>query len=280
LPIYYGTVDGMDPNSTDEAIALVAKTQWKDLRKERLLDEDSAGYRTAVAGLAERVAEIVRTVAEVSEEPPTGTLIGATGAAVVTRGTGAERATDDGEGWLEMLAAGEAAIPGMNATLQGIIDITSQIGGLAGGATGAVQESDRRNRGFAGRLAVTRRLGERLEDPSQRLHALGQEYARNVVAANPMVLTLLDAAEKDEAPSNEVDGFLDATVNLGKATSEAMESQRGLVRSLQENIKLSRSLQTPTQRIVEGLRGVSDGSSVIGEWAKRAEAIRASRGQG
>jgi hypothetical protein len=63
LPILYVGVESFSEENSDEAIALVAKTQYVDWRETRLLDSNSREYRTAVNGLARRLLEIAREVA-------------------------------------------------------------------------------------------------------------------------------------------------------------------------------------------------------------------------
>jgi TIR domain len=62
LPILYVGVESFSEENSDEAIALVAKTQYVDWRETRLLDSNSREYRTAVNGLARRLLEIAREV--------------------------------------------------------------------------------------------------------------------------------------------------------------------------------------------------------------------------
>src|SRR6476646_8592984 len=60
LSVYWVRVPELEENpeeSPDEAIRLVAKYNWQDLRDERLEERDSSAYRKAVAALA---AELVK----------------------------------------------------------------------------------------------------------------------------------------------------------------------------------------------------------------------------
>lgn len=64
LPILYVETQNLSTESPDEAVALVARTQYVDWRTTRLLDPKSRDYRAAVNSLACRLLEIARSVAE------------------------------------------------------------------------------------------------------------------------------------------------------------------------------------------------------------------------
>jgi hypothetical protein len=65
LPILYIEVSDLYPENPDEAIALVARTQYVDWHTSRLLDPSSREYRTAVNALARRLLDIARRVSEI-----------------------------------------------------------------------------------------------------------------------------------------------------------------------------------------------------------------------
>src|ERR1035441_10525551 len=64
LPILYIEMRGLSAENSDEAIALVARTQYIDWHTNRLLEPHSREYRTAVNALAQRLLDIARNVAE------------------------------------------------------------------------------------------------------------------------------------------------------------------------------------------------------------------------
>lgn len=64
LPILYIEMRGLSTDSADEAVALVARTQYVDWRKNRLLEPRSREYRVAVNALAQRLLDIAGKVAE------------------------------------------------------------------------------------------------------------------------------------------------------------------------------------------------------------------------
>jgi TIR domain len=65
LPILYIETQGLSVESSDEAVALVARTQYVDWHTIRLLEPSSRDYKTAVNALARRLLEIAKSVAEI-----------------------------------------------------------------------------------------------------------------------------------------------------------------------------------------------------------------------
>jgi hypothetical protein len=65
LPILYIEMRDLSTENPDEAIALVARTQYVDWHANRLLDARSQEYRIAVNALVQRLLDIGRSVAEI-----------------------------------------------------------------------------------------------------------------------------------------------------------------------------------------------------------------------
>jgi hypothetical protein len=63
LPILYVETPGLSPDSPDQAVALVARTQYVDWRNARLMNTGSREYRSEVHILASRLLEIADHVA-------------------------------------------------------------------------------------------------------------------------------------------------------------------------------------------------------------------------
>jgi TIR domain len=68
LPVLYIETKGLSTESPDEAVKLVAETQYADWRKNRLIEPSSREYRAAVSALAQRLLNIARNVAEAQLE--------------------------------------------------------------------------------------------------------------------------------------------------------------------------------------------------------------------
>jgi TIR domain len=269
LPVYYVTVSELEDEPTDELMIAVKERQWEDLRDIRLLDEESGSYRAAVDRLARRIAKIAQTVGQVPDVPASESDSG-----------GPEDDESDGQddeslGMIEKLGEGEQALNELSGTLEAMSAENKEVGDLAIKATQAIQESDQHNRGFAGRMAIAQRYAKSLQTPAAHMQELGQKYTSQLMKVHAMTTTILEIAEGDRETAHEVAGFLRSVVGLSEAAAGAVESTRELVRSLQENAKLSRSLRPPTRQITAGLQAFVDGEAIIAEWADRAGPVLA-----
>lgn len=65
LPILYVSPSDLSASSSDQAVALIARTQYVDWTQNRLLEPRSREYRTAINALAMRLMEIDANVGEV-----------------------------------------------------------------------------------------------------------------------------------------------------------------------------------------------------------------------
>jgi chromosome segregation ATPase len=266
LPVYYVTVEELDGEPTDELMIAVKERQWEDLREIRLLDEDSSQYRTAVERLAERIASIARAVSQVPD----------VSAQALERSEGSRDLLpedNEPEGIVEKLGKGEEALNEIAGTLGAMAAENETLGQLAMQATDAIHDSDARQRGFAGRMAVAQRYAESLQEPAAKIQMLGEKYTSELMTVHEMSSTILEAAESSQEQAEEVAPYLRSLVELDDSAAEAIESTRGLIRTMQENAKLSRSLRPPTRQIATGLQAFMDGGAIIREWADRARRL-------
>jgi hypothetical protein len=265
LPLLYVEVPDLDEDSEDEAIALVAGTQYEDWRNLRLVDENSADYRQGVNRLATRLANISEEVADRPDPlPPQG------------RST-ADGDADEGPGFLELLAEGEKALPRWERTITAFPDVLEEVATVTEGATDQMSESDARGGGFAARIAITRRLARELDAPAKRIAELGRSYASDLVAIDPAILTLLRWAEEDpdEAATPEAQEFFTSIQALAQASKEATKELKAFVTALDDASQMTREIRPQARTMREGLRDILDGQAVIDEWERRVSRVTA-----
>jgi hypothetical protein len=219
--------------------------------------------------LAQRIATIARSVSEIPEV-----------AAKTGSNPGTDEAVDDERddnslGMIEKLGEGEQALNQLSETLGAMGAESEELAHLAVKATEEILESDKHNRGFAGRMAITQRYAQSLQAPAVRIQELGQKYTSELMKVHAMTTTILEIVEGDPESTHEAEKYLQEVVKLSEGAMEAVESTRGFVRSLQENAKLSRSLRPPTRQITTGLQAFVDGGAIIAEWANRARPLLA-----
>jgi hypothetical protein len=265
LPVYYLTVaefEREDPPA-EEAMAIIKDYQWEDLRQIRLVDTDSAEYRTAVNRLAESIA---RRVTEIT----------ATAAAAPPPEDNGESADEDEDapGVLEQLAEMENTLPRATEKLQLVAKVTEELTELSKSAAEEMQRADAQGKGFAGRLRATDRYAARLREPAERMKDLGASYATDMVAIDAGVLTLLDQLKETAEEGEEIDEFLATVEEAGRRSREYVASLRETLSMSRGIAKMSRSLRKPIGDIETGLRNVVDGQQIVEKWVRRGKELR------
>jgi hypothetical protein len=265
LPILYVQVPALTSEQppTDEAMSVVSATQWVDWRNLRLEEEDSSKYRQAINGLATRLVDVSERLAERSPAS----------APAVTAATGQG---DEEPGFVELLAAGEEAMPRWQAVIEQFPPLMEEMNRLGQEATAQVTASDARGGGFAGRLAIAHQLGAALEEPSTKLADLGRLYASELVQIDPAILTLIRSLEENpsEAQTEEAEQLLDSIHGLAVVAKQNAEVTKELSETYSETATISRALRGPVRKIQQGLRAILDGQSIIDEWDERIKRIR------
>jgi hypothetical protein len=269
LPIYYVHVVDLREDSDDEAMAVVARTQYEDWRDLRLLEEGSAEYRQAVNRLARRLAEIA---ADVASRPTVTT------AHLIGTGTELDDEDDDEPGLMDVLARGEEALPRWARTIQEFPEVINKLTAATSAATEDIARSDRSGKGFAGRVQVSRQLAHDLTPVAGKLQELGQRYSSELREVDPVILAFLRVAEEGVAAgllSDEdreaVVGFVDGVRTLIEASEGSVDSLRNLITAIGRNLSMSRDLRPVLKRLQVGIRNVVDAQAVIDEWRRRLD---------
>lgn len=273
MPVYWVSVVELENEpqlSSDEAISLVARFQWEDLREARLEDETSSSFRKAVARLAGELALRTARVATPA--------VGITSSDLVTEDAELEEEDDDRPGFLELVVSGEEAVAKLNQTLEALAAEINIVGMLANGATDQINAPDARTLGAKARLQIAENLAYELTGPAQNIERLGHEYASVLIALDPAVHAYLDIAETNEEGTVEEslirNQFLKTVLGIAEVADGALRAIEVLVETMKGSAKISRSLRIPIRRIQTGLRGMLDGRALIEEWGRRATEIQ------
>jgi hypothetical protein len=282
LPILYVEVNGLDTGADDEALASVARIQWEDWRALRLEDVDSPAYRQGVHRLAARLVHISEDVARrpvlMDQDDPGRRLAEASEAiAGVRRGTDeGPPANDSQPGLVDVLAEAEEALPRWTNTIDEMGRVLEEIGALTQDATLRIQQSDAEGKGFAGRLSVARALARALDEPADKLLALGSSYASDLLAVDAGFLTLIDVV--DEGLDTEEDRemareFFTTIHEMGRISAETVGELRGFSQAIEQTAGFSRDLRPTLRRIQDAVRRVTDGQAVIEAWVSRINRV-------
>jgi TIR domain len=265
LPIYYVSVSEMAASTaeeSDEAMAVVARTQYTDWRELRSFDRKSSEYKQGIRKLAER---LVSVAVELSNVP----------VAIQEDKTGgdddADNDDDDSPGIVDILAEAEKSFPLISESLTELSNDIEDVGSRTEDSTRLIAESDARGQGFAGRLTVLRRLGAELLEPASRIETNGTIFAQQLAGVDLAVThiirsipsTLEELSEEDLA---ETRAFVTSLLELHTATASTVPILEGFAGSLRENAGLSRDLRPALSKIQNGVRATVDGTAILVGW--------------
>jgi hypothetical protein len=261
LPLVYVDVPAIHEESPlDEAVALVKTYQWVDWRDLRFEDVTSGAYRRAVAGLAQRLVDANQRILAEESTVAAGPE--------VTEAPG----TDEAPGTLDVLAAGEEALPEVTKTLTAIGSEIETVGNLVQKATADIQRGDKQGKGFAARLAVSRGLARDLSPHAERVLELSNSFTSSLYDVDAAVRTIIaqGPAEVRDNPAvrSEWDEFSAGITNLAETTNASMASTREFMDNLSRAESISRDLRPPIQKLRRGLTIFTEGASVINEWKR------------
>jgi hypothetical protein len=254
LPILYINTPAVDdPDTTDEVARLVRETQRRDWRDLRLTSEDSEEYRTAVNGLAQRLAEITREMADrplpILEDKP----------------------EEEQNEQLDDIAQAEVALERWARILGELGEETHSLEPLIKRATADLEESGRRGEGARGRIQALARFATALQGPSERLFELGSDFGRAAVEANPGVIAAIGLAlsartNPDEAAEAEV--FIATVRGLVDLSEGIATALRTLLTEMEGAESVSRVVRSPLRRMRSGLAAVLDALTVLDGWIR------------
>lgn len=275
MPIYWVRVPELADSpeaSPDEAIRLVAKYNWEDLRDERLEDRDSSGYRKSVSTLAEKLADRASRARQVQDVPSTSSveiLLGADASSPSPPSTAGAEGGGGGNG-----GARATVMPRALRLLEDISLYLDAARGELSQTASEIQGDGSGNPGNKRSLALTDRLAHDLAFPAAEVSRLGHDYGQVLAEADPSIHTrfdLIDEGDLRAAPNS--DRFLEECLNLVAKAREVEGLLDDLLASAEPTSKLSRSLRAPIGALRAGLLGVLDGNAVIEEWGQRAREI-------
>ena len=272
LPIVYLDVPELEETvADDEMMVLVKSLQWADWTKLRFASRESSDYRIAVAKLATRLAE-ANAAAERPEVVDTGIAVG-------------DQSENDGEaGLVDRLALMEDAMPKLTSTLLEATAQIEEVAALANDAGAAITESDEKNKGFAGRLVVIRKLAADLRAPAGRILTLGQEFTSELHEIDDGVRLLIEQAateaKGDPAAVETVNDFFRAIRGLTESADEGLGGLTGMIDSMAPAETMSRDLRPVFREMRQGLTLFVEGRDVMREWTHLVDSSPVGRGQG
>jgi hypothetical protein len=311
LPIYYIEVEAISKGDTsDPLVPLVTTPQWEDWRTLRHLDQTNQPYRMAVSKLAGRLKEISEGLGDGHGGPSGGGGAGGNDSDEDDSGENGEEEPADAEpekslsppspppsadadlggaeeaeehlrtgnveemGLLELLVAGEEALPRAVETLSAIGGEIQVVGEGAQAARQEIQQSDAKGGGFKGRLVVANQLAKDLEGPASRLEQLGNEYVADLVIIDPAIRKMIELASAEAENPDDLNEFFEGIEGMATASEEGVREIAILISAMEESAQFSRELKAPLKQMRVSLQGLVDGHRVFEKWQEQIATAR------
>jgi len=252
LPLLYVDFPSLnDDDPQDDMVRAVKQFQWVDWRELRFSDANSPEYRRAVSALAARLVEANRT-AELTARSDEA----------IARA----ESIDDDLGAIELLAAFETALPDLSSTTNSLNSAVVEIGSLAEAAGNEINSQVPGSQTFARRLLIIRTFASDMAGPSDRISALGDDFARQLHDVDIGVRLIIEKAPDEPESRDQFCEFFAAIRGMVEAADKGLGALDGLLRSLEPIEKLSRDVRPPFRKLRRGLTLVMEGRNVMSEW--------------
>jgi hypothetical protein len=254
LPILYVETPGLSPESSDQAMALVARTQYVDWRNARLMNTESREYRSEVNTLASRLLEIADRVAGIQ----------------LSRELDAYPEKCENEGIADIVEKVNALLPEWPDTVIGDKFSTRQFDATVAEYNSRDSKLRKANSPASAILATQMRFGREMLPLAERFQKDARVYLARGIELDPLVSAL--ARLVSEHPES-----WPLVVPVREAIDEAMISIRSSDKEDAQGIPLmatwldqmrhvSRIFQKCSAIMRDAERLVDEGNSIVRRW--------------
>jgi hypothetical protein len=257
MPILYVDTPDLREEAPDEAMALVARSQWRDWRTLRLSARDSAEYRIGINALAKRLAEVSDAVsetqiareAEMADEPAIDEVVAAIGALLPE--------------WLEAVLSDQVNEAQINATWRMYRE--------------RLQKIERSSGPASAKFATIQRLAKDELPIATRHLEYARVYASKTVELDPLVTSVLRLAEAhpDVVPLLQAlrDGVEEAHRTILANDDEMHRNQVSASDWARRYIHVSKLFRSVAETFDRASDQVQEANEIVVGWATRLAAL-------
>ena len=238
---------------TDEVAEKVAAFQWVDWTKLRFASRDSTEYRSAVASMAQRLADANLKADESNS--------------LISVGEGLEE-EDDAPGSADLMARAEEVMPDWAETINALGTAIQDIAAVANAGSERLDAVS--DRGFAARLTAMRQMATELQRPADSVEENSAKFTAqlNDVDAGLLEMIPMIAAEAEKNPSTRKDAceFFASIRELSESADSGLGGLKELVDTIQPIEGMSRDLRRPLKTLRRGLTLMHESRKVMNAW--------------
>ena len=261
LPLYYLEIPSFeDESAEDDLIRMVSKLQRQDWGDLRFNEVTSEAYRRGVFDMACRLVQANKHVEEDNVDEAAPEMEGETG-----------EEGDDTPGTLDRLARWEEALTGLSVTLIQIVKQIKIIGDFMNEGTSEINKM-RAGRGeFARRLEVTRGVARKLDDPTDKISMLSNQYVTQLHDVDDGIRIIIERApveiEENPEEKNSFCDFFKTVRTLSEASNSGYSGIQSMIVSAAPVEKMSRDIRPVLRRLRQALTIMLEGREVSDGWA-------------
>lgn len=254
LPILYIDVSGLSTESSDEAAAMIARTQYVDWRNNRLLEPRSREYRVAVNSLAQRLLDIARYVADVQ----------------LKRELESDPEDDGADGIVDIVMQIEALLPDWLEAVMVEKSVNAQIVAVFGQYQQQMNKLKRRKAQPSALLSTQIRMAQEMLPLAERSEKDSQVYLTRSVQLDPLVSALSRlVAEHPESFSSvtPVRDAIDEAMEVIREDERFDAMGRGSIQAdLRAMGHLGRTMKQANAAFTRKYRNAMEGNDIVKRW--------------
>ena len=256
LPILYVKPQDFSTENSDEAIALIARTQHVDWRATRLQELDSREYRKAVNALANRLLEVARNVAQNQFD----------------REMSADIEANEANGIVDIMQEIMKLLPDWLGAVSGDKVTNAQIHATWHQVFGDVQKLQKAHAPASAILAAQTRATREMLPLIERYQREGQIYLTRSAQLDPLVSALArQVAEHPEsaalaAPVREAIDEAMSVIRRGERRRKADPRAHPIIDHFAEMRHLGRIFQKSYAIYSEAGRLANEGNTIVRRW--------------
>ncbi len=254
LPILYVETPGLSSENLDQAVALVARTQYMDWRNARLMNTGSREYRSEIHALASRLLEIAERVA----------------ANQLSRELDADSEECEDEGVAEIVGKLNALLPEWLDAVIGSKFNMRQHAATQEEYARRMEKLERAGSPASAKLATKIRYGREVLSIVERHQREARIYVARSMELDPLVSTLARlVSEHSESWPLAVpvrDAIDEAMVSIRESEDKRKIGKRPLLVSIDEMKYVGRVFQQCSIVLRDAERLVGEGNSIVQRW--------------
>lgn len=254
LPILYVSVSDLSTESPDEAVSLIARTQYVDWRSNRLLEPRSGEYKVAVNALAQRLLEIARYVADVQ----------------LKRELKSDPEDDGADGIIDIVARIEVLLPDWLEAVMVEKSVNAQITAVWDQYKQQVNKLQKRNAQPSALLSAQIRMAQEMLPLAERQEKDSQIYLAHSVELDPLVSALSRLVAEHPDSFSLVAPVREAIDEAMEVIVEEEEKDKSGRKSVQDGLRgmghLGRIIKQANTAFARKYRNAGEGNGIVKRW--------------